>query len=177
MASTYNVSREQQDLYAKESQDRAQEAILSGYFKKEIVGIEVDKRHGIVAEDEYPRFDTTVEKLAKLRPVFAASDVSKKTNVNILFFFNLSDFQVGSVTAGNASGINDGAAALVLCSGNFLRNRGLCPLARIVDFSQANVAPIEMGLGPVAAVRDLVNYETMYCFCISLRKQHFQSNT
>lgn len=157
MVRTYNVSREQQDLYAKLSQDRAQEAILSGYFKDEIVGVEVDRMKGIVSEDEYPRFDTSIEKLAKLKPVFEATEVSKQTNVNISLFY-LIFFQVGTVTAGNASGINDGAAALVICSEKYLKTRGCRPLARIVNFAQVDVAPIEMGLGPVAAIRMLVNH-------------------
>ena len=135
IATRYRVSREDQDTFAAESQQRAVRAVAEGHFKQEIVGVPVPQRKGeplIVDTDEYPRAGTTVEKLAALKPAF------KKD---------------GTVTAGNASGINDGAAALVVTSGAKARQLGAKPLARIVSYASTGVDPKIMGIGPVPAVR------------------------
>ena len=114
VATAYGVSRADQDAFAAESQRRAQEAVASGAFVEEIVTVEVPQKKGPplrVARDEYPRAGTTVEKLAALKPAFTKN---------------------GTVTAGNASGINDGAAALVIATETWARKNGRQPLARIV---------------------------------------------
>jgi acetyl-CoA C-acetyltransferase len=131
----YNVSREDQDAFAAESQRRAERAIAEGLFKDEIVPVEILQKKGasiLFDRDEYPRSGTTVEKLAALKPAF------KKD---------------GSVTAGNASGINDGAAALVVATANRAKQLGRTPLARILSFATTGVDPAIMGMGPVTAVR------------------------
>jgi acetyl-CoA C-acetyltransferase len=131
----HGISRDDQDRFAAGSQLRAISAIEQGRFSEEIVSVEVPQRKGsplIVDKDEYPRAGTTVEKLATLKPAF-------KKN--------------GTVTAGNASGINDGAAALVLASEKYSRANGNQPLARIVSWAVAGVEPMMMGMGPVPAVR------------------------
>lgn len=127
------ISREAQDAAAVESHRRASAAIVEGRFKTQIVPVEIKSRKGtIVFEvDEHVRADATLEDMAALKPVFQDD---------------------GTVTAGNASGINDGAAAVILASGDAVAKRGLNPLARIVAWSHAGVAPRVMGLGPVSAV-------------------------
>jgi acetyl-CoA C-acetyltransferase len=124
-----------QDLFAAESQRRAGVALAAGIFTEEIVPVVITDRKGnqtIVSQDEYPRPDTTAEKLSKLRPAF------KKD---------------GTVTAGNASGINDGAAALVLMSSGKAAELKITPLAKLISYASAGVSPEIMGIGPVFAVR------------------------
>jgi acetyl-CoA C-acetyltransferase len=131
----YGISRADQDAFAAESQRRAVEAVHSGAFDREIVGVDVPQRKGPalkVTRDEYPRADMTVEKLAALKPAFEAS---------------------GTVTAGNSSGINDGAAALVIGTGEKARALGRKPLARILAYCTTGVDPMLMGIGPVDAMR------------------------
>jgi acetyl-CoA C-acetyltransferase len=135
IASRFGVSRQEQDAFALESQRRAARAVADGTFDAEIVAVPVPQRKGdpiLFTRDEYPRADTTGEKLAALRPAF------KKD---------------GSVTAGNASGINDGAAALVVTSARRAKDTGATPLARIVSYATAGVDPKIMGMGPVPAVQ------------------------
>jgi acetyl-CoA C-acetyltransferase len=135
IATRYNVSRAEQDRFAAESQTRAARAINDGSFKAEIVPVPVAQRKGapvLVDTDEYPRPGTTVETLSALRPAFRKD---------------------GSVTAGNASGINDGAAALVVTSGGKAQQIGAKPLARILSYASVGVDPKIMGMGPVPAVR------------------------
>jgi len=135
VASRYNVSRPDQDAFAAESQQRAVRAIAEGRFKEEIVPVPVPQRKGdpvIVDTDEYPRAGTTADKLAALKPAFRKE---------------------GSVTAGNASGINDGAAAVVVSTGAKALTLGRRPLARILSYGSTGVDPKIMGMGPVPAVR------------------------
>ncbi|MGB0090847.1 MAG: thiolase family protein, partial [Planifilum fulgidum] len=134
VAERYGISREDQDRFALRSQQRAAAAIREGKFKEEIVPVPVTDRSGTrwVEEDEHPRPDTTLEKLSSLRPAFREG---------------------GTVTAGNASGINDGAAALLLATPEKARAYGLKPLGRIVSTAVAGVDPSVMGIGPVPAVR------------------------
>lgn len=134
VAEQWQISREQQDAFAATSQQRAEVAQKSGRFKDEIVPVTVPGRKGdtIVTEDEHPRHGTTVETLAGLRPAFAKD---------------------GTVTAGNASGINDGAAALVLMTEQEAARRGITPLARIASWGHAGVEPAVMGVGPIPASR------------------------
>ena len=136
VSTEHSVSREQQDAFAVESQKRAAAAIEAGYFNDQIVPVEVKKRREVVAfdTDEHPK-PTTMETLAGLRPVF------KKD---------------GSVTAGNASGINDGAAAIVLATASAAEKAGLKPRARILGYAHAGVRPEVMGIGPVPAVEALL---------------------
>ena len=133
VADKHKIDRATQDALAAESQMRAAAAIAEGRFKEQIVPVEIKTRKGVVMfdTDEHVKGDTTAEGLAKLKPVF------KKD---------------GSVTAGNAAGINDGAAALVLARANAADKRGLRPRARIVAWGHAGVEPSLMGIGPVAAV-------------------------
>ena len=135
VAAKWQITREQQDEFAAASQAKASKAQSEGRFKDEIVPVTISNRKGdvIVEDDEYIRGGTTVEKLSALRTAF------KK--------------EAGSVTAGNASGINDGAAAVVLMSGEEAQARGLQPLARIVSWAQAGVDPSIMGSGPIPASR------------------------
>jgi len=129
------ISRAEQDAFAAESHRRAVAAIDGGRFAEEIVPVAVPQRKGdpqLVDVDERPRRDTTVETLARLKPAFRKD---------------------GTVTAGNSSGLNDGAAALVLTSDAFAASHGLRPLARVVASAAAGVPPRTMGLGPVPAVR------------------------
>jgi acetyl-CoA C-acetyltransferase len=130
----YGISRADQDAFAAESQRRAEAAIKGGAFKDEIVPVMVQGKKGDtrVEADEHPRPGTTAESLAKLKPAF------KKD---------------GTVTAGNASGLNDGAAALVVAGGERARRLGLVPIARVVSYASAAVDPRVMGIGPVPAVR------------------------
>ena len=134
VAQRWQITREQQDQLALRSQVRAEAAQKSGRFKDEIVPVKIAARKGdvTVEADEFPRHGTTLEALAKLRPSFDKN---------------------GTVTAGNASGINDGAAAVVLMTGDEARKRGLKPLARIVSWATAGVDPAIMGTGPIPASR------------------------
>ena len=135
IVSRHGVSRADQDAFAAESQRRAAVAIANGSFKDEIVAVDVPQKKGSplrVEIDEHPRAGTTAEKLAGLKAAF-------KTD--------------GSVTAGNASGINDGAAAVVVASPERARQLGRQPLAKILSFGSVGVEPIVMGMGPVGAVR------------------------
>jgi acetyl-CoA C-acetyltransferase len=134
VAEKYQITREQQDAFAAESQRRAGEAMKAGRFRDEIAPVTVQSRKGdvVVADDEYPRPETTADVLAKLRPAFSKD---------------------GTVTAGNASGINDGAAAVVVMTAEEARKRGLTPLARIVSWATAGVDPAIMGTGPIPASR------------------------
>lgn len=134
VAEEYGVSREDQDRFALASQQRSAAAIESGHFRGEITPVEVPQRKGpplVIDTDEHPRPDTTYESLAKLKPSFRA--------------------QNGTVTAGNASGLNDGAAALLVTSAEAAGALGLKPMARIVASAVAGVEPQRMGIGPVPA--------------------------
>lgn len=132
LAEKYQISREDQDLFAYQSQQKAIKAIDTGLFRQEIIPVTVKKKKEqvIFAEDEHPRRDTTLEKLASLKPVFKAG---------------------GTVTAGNSSGRNDGAAAVALMSEEMAGKLGLTPLARFVSAGIAGVDPRFMGIGPVPA--------------------------
>lgn len=134
VAARYGIGRRQQDELAVESQKRAARAIAEGRFTGQIVAVEIPTRKGPVRFkiDEHVRPEVTVEQLAKMKPVF------KKD---------------GTVTAGNASGINDGAAAVVLASAQKVKALGLKPLARLVSYGHAGVEPSEMGIGPVPATQ------------------------
>ncbi len=135
VAAKYDISRADQDQLALASHQRAAAAIKAGYFKSQILPIEVPGRKGSVVfdTDEHVRADATLADMEKLRPVF------KKEN--------------GTVTAGNASGLNDGAAALVLMEARTAEKRGLKPLARLISYGHAGVDPTLMGIGPVPATR------------------------
>jgi acetyl-CoA C-acetyltransferase len=128
------ITREMQDALAVESQRRAARAIAEGRFKSQIVAVEIATRKGMVVfdTDEHVRGDTTIEALAKMKPAFKSD---------------------GSVTAGNASGLNDGAAAVVLATADALKSSSLKPLARLVTYAHAGVDPKFMGVGPVPASR------------------------
>jgi acetyl-CoA C-acetyltransferase len=131
----FGISRAEQDAFAAESQQRAERAILNGDFRDEIVAVEIAKKAGESMRfetDEHPRRNTTVETLARLKPAF------KKD---------------GSVTAGNASGINDGAAALVVTTAARAGELARTPLAQVVSFASTGIEPMMMGMGPVNAVR------------------------
>ncbi len=134
VAEKFQITREAQDEFALASQQKAAKAREEGRFRDEIVPVTVKRRKDeiTVADDEYIRPDTSLDKLAKLRPAFKPD---------------------GTVTAGNASGINDGAAALVLMSAEEAERRGIEPLARIVSYATAGVDPAIMGIGPVPASR------------------------
>lgn len=136
VAAEHDITREQQDAFAMESQRRAAAAIAAGHFKDQIVPVEVKSRKGMVAfdMDEHPK-DTSLEKLAGLNAVFQKG---------------------GSVTAGNASGINDGAAALVMARADAAERAGLTPRARILGYAVAGVRPEVMGIGPIPAVEALM---------------------
>ncbi|MEK6707431.1 MAG: acetyl-CoA C-acyltransferase family protein [Pseudomonadota bacterium] len=135
IAAKWGISRAEQDSFALESHRRAINAIRNGYFKEQILPIELKTRKGttIFATDEHPRADASIEGLAGLRPVFQKD---------------------GTVTAGNASGINDSAAAVVLMERNAAEKRGLKPMARLVSYAHAGVNPKYMGIGPVPAVQN-----------------------
>jgi 3-oxoadipyl-CoA thiolase len=138
VAREHGISRADQDAFALRSQQRAAVAMRSGVLAQEIVPVEVPGRKGastLVSEDEHPRADTTAASLAALKPAFARD---------------------GSVTAGNASGVNDGAAALLLASEAAATQHGLKPLARILGYASAGIAPRVMGFGPVPAVHKLL---------------------
>jgi acetyl-CoA C-acetyltransferase len=139
IAEHHRLTRVEQDEFAAWSQQKAEQAILSDKFKDEIVPVAIPQRKGepvLFAQDEFPRAGTTAELLGKLRPAF------KKE---------------GTVTAGNASGINDGAAALVVMSADKAKELGLKPLARIKGYANAALDPSMMGMGPVDAVRKLLS--------------------
>jgi acetyl-CoA C-acetyltransferase len=133
IARKHRISREEQDLFALRSQQLAREAIGAGRFLGEIVPVQVAQKKQTISfsQDEHPRFDTSLEALGRLKPAFEKE---------------------GTVTAGNASGMNDGASALVLASGEALEQRGLKPLAELVGYSQVGNEPAFMGLAPVPAV-------------------------
>ncbi len=137
VAEKWEITREEQDALAVESHKRAAKAREEGYFKSQIVPVEIKSRKKTIVfeEDEHIRADATIEGMAKLRPVF------KKD---------------GSVTAGNASGINDGASAIVLATAESAEAKGLKPIARLVGYSHAGVEPKYMGIGPVPAVKKLL---------------------
>jgi len=137
VASTYSVSREDQDAFALRSQQRAARAQETSFFAEEIVPVLIKGRKGdtIIDRDEHLRPETTLEALAKLKPVNGPNN---------------------SVTAGNASGVNDGAVAMILASAEAVRDHGLTPRARILGSASAGVAPRLMGIGPVPAVRKLL---------------------
>ena len=134
VAEKFQITRADQDQFAAERQRKAGEAMKAGRFKDEIVPVTVKGRKGdvVISEDEYPKPETTAEALAKLRPAFSKE---------------------GTVTAGNASGLNDGAAVTVVMSADEARKRGITPLARIVSWATAGVDPSIMGTGPIPASR------------------------
>ncbi|MDD2852998.1 MAG: acetyl-CoA C-acetyltransferase [Desulfuromonadaceae bacterium] len=135
IADRYRISREESDAFALQSQQKAAKALDQELFSREIVPVSTTDRRGnvlMVSTDEYPRCDTTMESLAHLRPVFTAN---------------------GVVTAGNSSGINDGAAALLLMDQKAAAHAGVRPLARIVGWGTAGIDPKIMGMGPVEAIR------------------------
>ena len=138
VAADFKVSREDQDAFALRSQQRAAAAQKSGYFDEEIVPVEIPQRKGdpvVVSRDEHPR-ETSLEALAKLKPFVRAN---------------------GTVTAGNASGVNDGAAAMIIASAKAVERFGLKPRARLVAMATAGVAPRIMGVGPAPATRRLLD--------------------
>ncbi|WP_259754292.1 3-oxoadipyl-CoA thiolase [Pseudomonas sp. GCEP-101] len=137
VADDYHVSRADQDAFSLRSQQRAGVAQASGYFAEEIVPVVIKGRKGetVVDTDEHPRPDTTLEALAKLKPVNGEGK---------------------TVTAGNASGVNDGAVALILASAEAVKKHGLTPRAKVLGMASAGVAPRVMGIGPVPAVRKLL---------------------
>jgi acetyl-CoA C-acetyltransferase len=134
VARAFQITRDEQDQFAYNSQRKAGEAMAAGRFADEIAAVTVKGRKGdvVVSSDEYPKPETTMEILGKLRPAFAKD---------------------GSVTAGNASGINDGAAAVVVMTAAEAAKRGITPLARIVSWATAGVDPSIMGTGPIPASR------------------------
>jgi acetyl-CoA C-acetyltransferase len=134
VAKQYQITRQQQDEFAVNSQNKAEAAQKAGRFKDEIVPVTIKSRKGdiVVDSDEYPKHGTTLETVGKLRPAFDKE---------------------GSVTAGNASGINDGAAAVVLMKASDAKKQGRTPLARIVSWAHAGVDPSIMGTGPIPASR------------------------
>jgi len=136
LAHEFKISREEQDQYALCSQQRAERAIQGGRFDAEIVPVTLDSKKGkqVFARDEHPLPQASLEKMAKLKPVFSTD---------------------GTVTAGNASGITDGAAAVVLASDKFAKKHNLKPLARIVGATTTGVDPKRMGIGPVPALKKL----------------------
>ncbi len=138
IAATYQIDRQQQDEFSLRSHEKAVRALDDGSFADEIAPVTVASRRttSVVDTDEHPRRDTSLEKLGRLPPAFKRD---------------------GTVTAGNASGINDGAAALVLASERAVKDRDLNPLAEIVGFASAGVSPGLMGTGPIAATRKLLS--------------------
>jgi len=137
VAEDYQVSRADQDAFALRSQQRAGKAMAAGYFAEEIVPVEVRGKDGVVtvAKDEHPRSGTTLEALAKLKPIVREG---------------------GTITAGNASGVNDGAAAVILASETAAKRHGFTPRARVLGMASAAVPPRVMGIGPVPATRKLM---------------------
>lgn len=138
VATDFGIARADQDLFALRSQQRAAAAQAAGFFADEIVAVTVTDRKGRetrVDTDEHPRADTTIDTLARLRPVVRAD---------------------GTVTAGNASGVNDGATAMIIASETAVRDHGLTPRARILGMASACVPPRIMGIGPVPATQKLL---------------------
>jgi len=137
VAEDFAVSREDQDAFALRSQQRAAAAQAAGFFAEEIVPVEIPGKKGptVVSTDEHPRPDTTAEALAKLKPAFRTP---------------------GTVTAGNASGVNDGAAAMILASEDAAKRHGLTPRARFLGMAAAGVPPRIMGIGPVPSTKKLL---------------------
>jgi 3-oxoadipyl-CoA thiolase len=137
VAEEFTISREDQDAFALRSQQRAAKAQTAGFFAEEIVSVEIPSKKGptVVSTDEHPRPDTTFEGLAKLKPAFRTP---------------------GTVTAGNASGVNDGAAALILASEVAAKRHGLTPRARFLGMAAAGVRPRIMGIGPVPSTKKLL---------------------
>ena len=139
VATDFHVSREDQDALATESHRRAAAATAAGYFKEQILPVEIPGKRGkvtVVDTDEHIRADVSLEDMAKLRPAFSKD---------------------GTVTAGNASGINDAAAAVILASESFVNSNGLTPLGRLVGYGLAGVEPRIMGMGPVPATRNVLD--------------------
>ncbi|CAH1402639.1 unnamed protein product [Nezara viridula] len=138
IAQEFNISRKEQDLFAAKSQNKTEAAQKQGYFDKEIVTITVKDRKGdiLVSKDEFPCHGTTCGTLERLRPAF------------------LKD---GTVTAGNASGLNDGAAGVILMTLDEARKQNLVPKVKIIGFGQAGLEPKVMGLGPIPAIKNLLN--------------------
>lgn len=139
VAEDFSISREDQDLFAWRSQQKAAQAITSGLFNNEIVPVTIPQRKGdpvVINQDEHPRASTTLEGLAKLRPPFREG---------------------GSVTAGNASGVNDGACALLIASDSAVKTLQLTPKARIIAMATAGVEPRIMGFGPAPACKKVLN--------------------
>jgi acetyl-CoA C-acetyltransferase len=136
LAEQYKITRDEQDEFALVSQNRAAAALASDRFKEEIVPVTIESKRGsqVFARDEHPFPDASLEKLAKLAPVFS---------------------KTGTITAGNSSGITDGAAAVIIASESFAKKNNLKPLARILAVSSAGVDPRIMGIGPVPAMRKL----------------------
>jgi 3-oxoadipyl-CoA thiolase len=138
VAEEFHIGRKDQDLFALRSQQRAAEAVRNGRMKEEIVAVAVPQKNGqplLFSEDEHPRPDTTLEALSKLKPVVKPE---------------------GTITAGNASGLNDGACALLLASDAGVKQHKLTPKARVVAAAAAGVAPRTMGMGPVPAARKVL---------------------
>jgi 3-oxoadipyl-CoA thiolase len=138
VAEEYQVSRQDQDALALRSQQRAGKAMADGYFAEEIVAVEVPGGKAgpmLLATDEHPRPDTTPEQLAKLRTAFRTP---------------------GTVTAANASGVNDGAAAMIVACADAVKRHGLVPRARVLGMASAGVPPRIMGIGPVPSTRKLM---------------------
>ncbi len=136
LAQQYQISREEQDQFALRSQQRAEAALSSGRFEAEIVPVQVESKKGtqVFSRDEHPFLGATLEKMAKLPPVFS---------------------KTGTITAANSSGITDGAAAVVVAGEEFVKRNGLKPLARILAVTSAGVDPKTMGIGPVPAMRKM----------------------
>ena len=136
LAEQYKIQRDEQDQFALRSQQKAESAINSGRFREEIVPVKLQSKKGeeIFAQDEHPFVGATIEKMSKLSPVFS---------------------KTGTVTAGNSSGITDGAAAVVLAGENFVKRNNLKPLARIIGATSAGVDPRTMGIGPVPALEKM----------------------
>ena len=139
VATDFHVSREDQDALATESHRRAAAATAAGYFKEQILPVEIPGKRGkvtVVDTDEHIRADVSLEDMARLRPAFSKD---------------------GTVTAGNSSGINDAAAAVILASESFVNGNGLTPLGRLVGYGLAGVEPRIMGMGPVPATRNVLD--------------------
>ena len=136
LAEQYKINREEQDQFALTSQQRAAQAIAAGYFQNEIAPVTIQGKKGdqIITADEHPFSGATLEKLARLQPVFS---------------------KTGTVTAGNSSGITDGAAAVIVASQAFVQRHKLTPLARILAVTSVGVDPKLMGIGPVPAIRKM----------------------
>jgi acetyl-CoA C-acetyltransferase len=136
LADQYHIARDEQDAFALRSQQRTERALNAGRFNDEIAAVTIESKKGpqVFAKDEHPFLGATPEKLAKLAPVFS---------------------KTGGITAGNSSGITDGAAAVVLASEPFVKKNNLKPLARIMAVTSAGVDPKIMGIGPVPALRKM----------------------